>query len=353
MADDLTLAVGGQTIAGWSAVRVTRRAEAAPNDFEVGLTERYPGAAGQVPIKAGDPCVVSLGGDVVITGYVDRYTRGYDAASHSVAVAGRGKTQDLVDCSAKYPSGQVSNVNALQLAQTLAQPYGLSVKALADPGAVLPQFNINLGETSWEIIERVCRYAALLAYEDPDGNLVLARVGTASAASGLVEGQNVQTAQIITTMDQRFSEIQCSLVSVQTFNDVGPAGGPYATETDPNVPRFRLLYLVAEAVAGGQDLCVQRARWEIARRAGRSRQVRVTTDSWRDAAGQLWAPNTRVGFSLPGLKLPDATWVVSEVTYRRDQRGSGAELLLMDPSAFAPEPIQLQPQFADIRPAAS
>lgn len=353
MAEDVTLTVGGSAIGGWTSVRVTRRCEAVTNDFDVALTERFPGQPNDVVIQAGAPCTVALGGDTVITGYVDTYNRSYDGHAHPVSILGRGKCQDLVDCSAEYPAGQVSNVNALQLAQALAKPYGITVTAKDDPGAILPQFNVNLGETAWEIIEKVCRYAALLAYEGTDGNLVLSRIGDTTAASGFVEGQNVQAASVSTTMSNRYSDIGCSLVSTQTFNDVGPAGGPYDQEPDPNVPRHRLIYIVAEAVAGGQDLCKRRAQWEIARRAGRSRQVRVTTDSWRDSAGALWAPNTKAPFSLPGLKIPDATWAISEVTYRRDQRGTTAELMLMDPTAFTLEPILLQPQYADIKGAAA
>ncbi|HTH61490.1 MAG TPA: hypothetical protein VL689_15195 [Paraburkholderia sp.] len=45
MADDVTLTVGGQTIAGWTTIRVTRGMERIPADFDIGLTERYPNTA--------------------------------------------------------------------------------------------------------------------------------------------------------------------------------------------------------------------------------------------------------------------------------------------------------------------
>jgi prophage tail gpP-like protein len=37
----------------------------------------------------------------------------------------------------------------------------------------VPQFNINVGDTPAEILELVCRHAALLFYEGADGNLIL------------------------------------------------------------------------------------------------------------------------------------------------------------------------------------
>src|SRR5690348_4648868 len=67
MADDLTLKVDGSAISGWMDVRVTRRCEACPNDFQVGLTERFPGQADAVSIAAGAPFTLLIGSDPVMT----------------------------------------------------------------------------------------------------------------------------------------------------------------------------------------------------------------------------------------------------------------------------------------------
>ena len=58
---------------------------------------------------------------------------------------------------------------------------------------------------------------------------------------------------------------------------------------------------------------------------------------------------------LPSLKLAKASWVIGEVSYRRDaEDGTTADLVLMPPAAFLPEPVVLQPIFADpIIPAES
>ena len=91
----------------------------------------------------------------------------------------------------------------------------------------------------------------------------------------------------------------------------------------------------------------------MARRAGRSRVVNVTCDSWRDSAGTLWTPNTLVPISLPSLKLVADGFVITEVSYVRsgddgEDGGTTAELTLMQPDALKPEPIVLQPVFGDI-----
>lgn len=349
MSDDLTLTVGGQAISGWTDIRVTRGIERLPSDFQIGLTELFPGELDKVIIAPGAACTVHLGQDLVITGYVDRFIPSFGDDRHSITVVGRSKCCDLVDCAAEWPGGQINGANALGIAQKLAQPYGITVTSKVPGLPAIPQFNLMLGESAFEVIERISRYSALLAYDMPDGNLVLAQVGTDKAASGAAEGTNVQEASVEFSMDQRYSNYKAFIQSVDTFTDLGNTGNELSDVPDPNCPRHRALILIAEAGGGGNDVAKKRALWECARRAGRSRMVRVTVDSWRDSAGKLWQPNTLAPVNLPTLKLKDGAMCIGEVTYSKsDERGTTAELMLMPPDAFKPEPILLQPTFGDI-----
>ena len=355
MKDDLILTVNGRAISGWESIRVTRGIERCPSDFEISMTELFPGESGvnEVVVQPGDACTISLGGDLVITGYVDRYHPSITATEHTIRITGRGKCQDLVDCSAEWPNGQITGSSALQIAKNLAKPYpGLNVTATQeDVCPPIPQFNLILGETAFEIIERICRFRGLLAYDLPDGSLFLTRVGSGSAASGFTEGQNVQEASIEYSMDQRFSEYDSYHQSMQTLGDIGNGGNLYGKAFDVNVPRNRKMAIIAEAGGEGQDVCILRGQWEAARRAGRADQLMLTTDGWRDSAGVLWTPNTLVPLSLPSLKLPNASWIISEVTYRRDENGTAADLVMMPADAFLPQPILLQPFPADVAEA--
>jgi prophage tail gpP-like protein len=348
MDDDLFISVGNQTVTGWTDVRVTRGVERLPSDFQIGLTESYPGEVNEVVIQPGDECQVQIGTDLVVTGYVDRFTPSFDRAGHSIKIAGRGKCQDLVDCSAVWPNGQISGTSALDVASKLAAHYGISVSCDVTDLVAIPQFNIFIGESPYEIIERISRYSQLLVYDRPDGNLVLARGGSLMAAGGLAEGFNVQAATIEYSAEQRFSAYTAFTQSVLTFGDAGVSANVIATVNDVGVKRVRERYIVAEAVQGFRTLAMQRATWEMNRRAGRSAVVSLVTDSWRDLAGNLWTPNTLVSVSLPHLKLQNEVWLIGEVTYRRSlESGTTAELTIMRPDAYQPEPTALQPLFVD------
>lgn len=364
MADDLTLIVGGRMMSGWTSVRVTRGIERCPSDFDITMTELYPNEVGAFVIVPGDACQILLGSDLVMTGYVDRFVPSFDAGQHTVRVTGRGKCADLVDCDAEWPGGQISGSSVLEIARKLASPYGVSLNGdasypisvntdvtTADPP--LQQFNLMLGEKAFEIIERLCRYAGLLAYDDPAGNLFLTRAGQVSAASGFEQGVNVQSAMLEYSMDQRYSEVLAYITNVDTFSDAGDDGNQIARVSDPNVSRHRRKVLISESGDSGFEVLKRRADWEVARRSGRSRRLQLSTDGWRDSAGKLYTPNTLVPLKLPGLKLEPVNWLISEVSYRRDgQRGTTCDLVIMPPEAFLPQPILLYKVLADVPGAA-
>jgi len=344
------VAGGGQQVQGWTNVRITRGLERCPSDFEVGLTELYPGEADELVVQAGDTCIVKIGNDTVITGYVDRVIYSIDAEHHSIRLIGRGMCADLVDCAAEWPNGQISGNSILGIAQKLAAVYGIKVSSAVANLPVIPQFNFMIGETGWEIIERVARYSQVLAYDLPDGSLYLSQVGTTEAASGFIEGQNVQRADVEFSMDQRYSVYEAFIQSMSQLGDLGNGGNLLAIVEDPNCTRNRARTIISEGGGLGNDVAIKRATWEMNRRAGRSRVVSLTTDSWRDAAGTLWTPNTLAPVSLPSWKLPSdpAFWLISEVTYRLDERGTSTDIVLMQPQAFSPEPILLQPSAPDV-----
>jgi prophage tail gpP-like protein len=77
---------------------------------------------------------VLLGGDLVITGYIDRYMVGYDKGTHRVKIVGRSKTEDIVDCAVDVTtsgidSWQINATTLKQAAEILCKPYGITVAA--------------------------------------------------------------------------------------------------------------------------------------------------------------------------------------------------------------------------------
>lgn len=346
------VSVNARVLNGWTDIRVTRGAERIPNDFTISTTERFPAQRAANIVQPQDVCTIFIGDDVVLTGYVDSVVSSVDNGTHTVTVSGRGRCQDLVDCSAEWPGSLINGTNALDIATKLVQPYAplqAMLDANANVGPSIVSFPLNYGETAWDIIDRCTRAAGLLAYETPEGNLLLAALGTVSAGSGFELGTNVQKATSTYSSSERYSDYQGVAQSVNTMIETGEAGFFRPVVKDSTSIRHRLKYIVAETIGGqiSQDFLDTRISWELNRRNGRSRSVKLTTDSWRDVNGALYAPNTLAHVQLPLLKI-DSTqestgkWIIGEVTYLRDgQNGTTCDVTMMPQSAYAVLPVPL------------
>jgi prophage tail gpP-like protein len=353
-----------RTITGWENIRLTRGIERCPSDFEMSMSEPYPNVT-DIMINPGDYIEINLGADHVFTGFVDRVTPSISASEHTVRIQGRSLCQDIVDCGGNWFGLQLRNMTVDQIAQYLCDFYGIVVNVApgTDVGSPIPLLNPMVGETIYSILERICRFRALLLYDMPDGSLRLASggqsssngttstsspIGATHAASGFKEGINVQEATVALSMDGRYSDYDGVYLGLDTLRDTGGASNQIAHAVDPNVPRFRYKATICESVIGGKEIATMRVNWEMTRRHGRSYQVRLTTDSWRDSAGTLYSPNSLVDIDLPSLKLPLTSWLISELTYKRDaSTGTTCELTIMPPESFYQEPIVLNPVAPD------
>jgi len=353
--DTVTLKVVTTFWSGWTDVRITRGIERMPGDFTITLTELYPDNADRLNIQPGDECEVWIGTTTkptnrVLTGYVDRHSPGISAGMHSVTISGRGKCQDLVDCSAEWPGQQIIASSVLEVAQKLAAPFGITAKGTPGPavgqgGSIIPVLNMMIGETPWEIIEKICRVAALLPYELADGSLRIVEDPGAHAGPvvglGFKQGVNVQSAHATFSADQRFKRYRAFFFSWDPLKGARIEEEPIATEVDESVKRYRPKDIVAEMTHGlGEDVAKRRTKWEMTRRFGRSRVVQLTTDSWRGSTGELHAPGTIVRIDLPALKLDAVEWMVSEVTFRKSEGGgTQCDITAMPKEAFSVQPV--------------
>ncbi|MCI1439812.1 MAG: phage tail protein [Acetobacter peroxydans] len=315
---DVTFTIGGVRWEGWQDIRISRGCERMPADFDIAVTEKYLDP-GKIDIQPGAPCTLSIGSEKVIDGYVDIYGANIAPDEHGVRIAGRSRCSDIVDAHAVVPNGQLGNCDIVRLATELCKPFGVQVLTQnvtlpADAkDRIIQYFNVNLGQTPYELIEQCARYMALLVYDNADGNLVLASVGTTTHASGFAEGVNVMEAIVSFRMDERFSQYLPIMFSVQPFNDYDNPnqGNSFPMVPDPGVPRYRPFFVISEQFDNRGFLAERRAKWEMQRRRGRSQSVRLVCDSWHDSAGKLWTPNMLAPLHLPSLKLPQMGWLPS------------------------------------------
>ena len=346
--NDVTIKTATQSVLGWTDISVGGGLEMMPATFDLGMTERYPGHLEQIVLKKGDACTVSIGPDLVITGWINRIIRKVAPNEHSIRVQGRSRCQDLIDCSAMPDEMSIVNVNVGDLARKLVAPFAgpIGVKLPDGNGSGLPyQFSVSLGQTPWELISQVATYEGLLVHDDCVGDLVICKVGTGRFASGFAEGQNLMEWQVQDSDEMLYSTYIPVLMAQDMLKQTGTGGNAAgAPVNDPQVLRYRPLIVISEQMVGAnntQFLAQNRAVWEATRRRGRSLSASVVADSWRDSQGALWTHNKLAPLDLPSCGITGVTWIIAGWQFKRDMQGTRAELTLMSPDAYSVQPSAL------------
>lgn len=335
----VVVTIGGERHAGWTAARITRSLEQAAGTYRLTLTDETPVRVWPRPYRPGARVAVSLGGDTVITGWIDTVRPRYDADRHTIEIAGRDAVGDLVDCSAASAPGEWRDTSLEEIAAALAAPYGISVVAVADTGAPFRRYRIEEGETVYEAIERGCRLRGVLPLSDGGGRLVLGRPGRARAGVELRRGDNILAASGESDWTGRYSRYR--VLGQQAGSDfLGAAGAAHVRgeAVDPVVTRHRPLTVLAEQGLDDGE-AAERAAWEADVRAARARRLTVRVRGWRERgdAGVLWSPGAIVRVVDDWLAV-DTDLLIAAVLYELDGEGARTTLTLTPPAAWSAQP---------------
>ncbi len=339
------LRVNGKEYGGWKTVSITRGIEAIAGSFDLGVSERWVADSEPWPIFEEDECVVVIGSTPVITGYVDRRSLSYSASAHTLTVAGRDKTGDLVDCSANPSLGkwEFKGISVLKFAQKIAAPYGITVTlqpGLTDSRLPKPpkKLSIDPGDTAFSAIENACRLAGLLPVSDGAGGLVLTRAGSLRASTDLVEGENILEASADFDHSGRFRHYKVlgQHKGTDDFNGVS-ASSVKGTAEDLNVSRSARTLIIRPEASVTVEHAKTRAQWEATTRAARAGAVSVTVQGWTMGNGTVWPVNALVRVRSPLIGV-DGNMLITEANYTAGEGGTLTRLTLKRPTAFLPEP---------------
>ncbi|MFS8367765.1 phage baseplate assembly protein [Acetobacter oryzifermentans] len=348
----VSITVNGNQISGWGRVSIRMGVDIMPWTAMLETTLYQPDTGSSVDIPSGSACVLSIGGDKVLTGYVQSVSEELTSQEHVYRVVIASRSVDLVECSAEFSTYQMNNTTALGIAQQVCQPFGISVSAVGGAGDIqIQQFSVILTETAYEVIERVCRLAGCIFYDQPDGSIVLSPVGTTVASGGVQQGVNMERLVSLSSLEGRFSNVQAIIqnpailftppsdgdkLSQQMQAQTAPAE---ASASDPDVPRRRPLLIPVELGDADYSVARKRVQWEVARRYGRSQAIETTVSSWRDGSGTLWMPNTLIPLTRASRSRNDL--LLGELELVQGEDGTHANMVLMPSSAFVPEPLVL------------
>jgi prophage tail gpP-like protein len=333
--DPVVLQIGSQRHQGWQEVRIRLSLEQIADSFELTLTERWAESGMVRPVTPGEACTVMVGSELVLTGYLDEVLPNYDATSHTISASGRSRAADLIDCSGERKP--INNSTLLQIASTLAKPYGIEVIDTVGADKPFRDFAIEEGQPIAEAIERAAQIRGARIVSDAQGRLVIVHAVQREIRTPLELGGNIRKGSGMFSDRDRFNTYIVEGQTPGTDTWYGEdAAGPRGKAVDPHVREPRTALIVCDTPADAVD-CKARAELEARMRWAKGRGVTYTVGSWRHEQG-VWRPGDLVHVRDAYLGL-DERMLVSDVQLIESEQGRSAELRVAPPSAFEPVPV--------------
>lgn len=342
MADpnDLRLLVEGFRHGGWKSLRVTQTMEGIAGSFALETTDRW-GAEESWSILEEDECQVLIGDDVVIDGFVDKRNPAFDKSARTLSLTGRDRAAALVDNSLILADWTFRNITLLDFAKTIAKKWGVSVSAQA--GLTFKKRDkivVQPGDKAYEALAREATEEGVMLVSDGAGGIVITRGGLERAAP-LVEGDNIYSGGAEYDGTDRYYRYVVMAQAADTDECNGDDARVLAEAFDEGVRRKDRELLIQPDKGYNAADAKRRADWEARIRAARSEPVNVTVQGWRQPNGKLWRVNTIApvrasrGASVNGdMRITQVEYTVSA------EGGTFANLRLMRPDAFTPEPTK-------------
>jgi prophage tail gpP-like protein len=313
MSDNILLRIAGTDFGGWKRATVSKSMDVMAGTFQVEVTSesRIETDFGTTyPITMGDQVEVLVDDKLVLKGFVEDINNAYSKNNHSIAIAGRDVTCDLVDC-VHYKAGDNDSTGNEWESQTVEQ----IIKAMVgkfdgeNTGNVqleiddtvsskvsteIEIFRADEGATVMDVIMKLAVMFGFRPVTYGDGKLTLTQTAQLWSTDALQRGVNVLEGSLLQSNRERYS-IYIAKGTGYGNDDktVADIAHPSDTYEDDVIRRYRPLVLLSEMEAD-EGTCGNRAQWEAALRAGRSREYECKVQGWTQSNGDLWQINNLV-----------------------------------------------------------
>ncbi len=317
---------------------------------------------GATPFTKFQEVKLYIDGELAMWGWIDVVSPSIQAGQVGVKVSGRDKTGQMVDCAAA-PLGPVEykKIKLERLAEILAEPWGIGVRAEVDTGEPIDKVSIDTGETAMSVLEKYARKRAVLLVSDGVGGLIITRSGKGRAPSDLRLPGNVAGSRGQFDGRKQFSVVyvkgqaghaagkrkkKAALDRTATPLDApataeGDADAPAGRESrgvsllgiayDDTVPIYRPAVKTSRAHGSLEDADTE-AKWWVSTARGHAESVGYTLPDWR-ANGRLWRPN-EMATVVDAYQLVDKDLLVAGVELTYDAQGTRAELRVCGREAY-------------------
>lgn len=318
----------GRKFSNWTEARVVRSLDRIAAAFSLTLVARS-SEGDRVRLFPGDSVSIVVDGVKVISGYVDELSASFSAGSHAISVTGSEKTSDIADCCVESPLEWKDKTMA-EIVDSICKAFGLkfSNSMGVDVGKPFSRFSVEPGAKALDTIAKLCKERGVLPCSDGLGGIFLLKPESCSRGPALKQGENLASASVGFSLVSRFSKY--SVYGTGRKKVVGEA-------SDSDVPRARSMVIV-DSNAVEKEQVQARADWESRVRKAKSMKFSASVNGWSHANG-LWVPGVICSLFAPEAFVETPIdLLVSSVEYSWGSSGSVANLTLVSPDVYAPQP---------------
>jgi prophage tail gpP-like protein len=312
---------------------VTVSMDTVANVLSMEISDRWAQGNLQRQIKPYDPCQVFIGANKIIDGYIDKVTPRITPTENTITLSARDKTGDLVDCAAVHSVGQWNGLTLDKIIKDICQPFGINVTVATDVGAPIPYFRLDQSMTAFEAINKLCSLRSILPLADDKGGIILTLASDDVINYQLIQGFNIIEGTATYDGSERFSEY---IIKGQALTSEGLTGeisfSGVGKVTDLNVPRYRPTVIV-ESAPVNNGTCQQIAKWELAKRRGKSQNFKIKIKGLLQDDGSLWPINKQVFLSSNYLGV-NANMLIAAIDYSSDNSGDFTTFTLTPKEAY-------------------
>lgn len=311
-ADHVEVIIAGRVHSGWDRYEVDSDLLTPADAWSVSVSmDRL-----LVPVDVRDALSVQIkvGGDLVMTGWVDSRSHQVRRGVQHLDLRGRDGAGLLLDCSA--PIFAAEELSLEQVVAKVVRPLGITkVRVEADKTLARDRVSIEPGESAWAALQRAAEANGLWPWFEPDGTLVVGGPDySRPPVATLVmrqdgAGNNIVEATEVVQSGERFSEVTVlGQAHATSARDGRHSVRAVVRDSGVTVHRPRI---TVDHEAVNETIAAARARKLISDARVRGYELGVVVRGHRTDAGQLWTPGQRVRVVIEDLGLDDTFFLMA------------------------------------------
>lgn len=344
----ITISIDGITYDGFKEVNIFRSLETLASEFSFTASIQNPA---EFPIKLNSACKVYINNVQVVEGYIESISCQTASASHSITIAGRDRTCDVIDSSI-FANIEISNTISLKdlIKKILSLNNITGIDVVDGVGSIelfkkedLTIISAEIGSNVFDIISRYCKARQVLATNDGKGNILLIRASDEVIGRYLLnnlneQNNNIKSVDFSLNNSERFNKyiiksqgnpILQSIKDNQLVNVEGSA-------IDSDIRTSRIKTIVSTSSLTGK-VAKQQAIWynKVAKARSINTNIEIQGFSYdENDKTKIWEPNKLITINDYFWNIY-ATMLIKSVNYSFDlDSGSITNLTLTSRDAF-------------------